>query len=96
MPKLLGRNAVELGIAEMISIVHDSSNVDKLAEILGSKDFLTGQNPTFIDFFAYESFKASKLDESNDRVRAYLERIENLTSEKPKSLSNKSGLTKML
>jgi hypothetical protein len=57
---------------------------------------LTGLNATFIDFFAYESFKASKTDESNDRVRAYLERIESLTSEKPKSSIIKSGLTKML
>jgi hypothetical protein len=26
MPKLLGRNAAELGIAEMISIVHDTNS----------------------------------------------------------------------
>lgn len=59
MPKLLGRNAVELGLAEMVSIVHDSNNVEKLTEILGSKPFITGQNVTFIDFFVFESFKAS-------------------------------------
>ena len=28
MPKLLGRNAAELGIAEMISTVHDSNTHD--------------------------------------------------------------------
>jgi len=78
MPKLLGRNAVELGLAEMISIVHDSQNLERLAEILGSKDFLTGPNPTFIDFFAYESFTTNKTDETNERVKRYLERIESL------------------
>lgn len=55
----MGRNAAELGIAEMISTVEDSwlSNVDfeALVGLLGSKLFLAGPNPTYIDFCVFES-----------------------------------------
>ena len=59
MPQLLGRNAVEYGLAEIISIVHDSwigkPNLFELESMVKDKKFLTGTNVTFIDFCVYDS-----------------------------------------
>ena len=59
MPQLLGRNAVEYGIAEMVSIIHDSwiekPNLNQLEGMISDKKFLTGTNVTFIDFCVYDS-----------------------------------------
>ena len=55
MPKLLGRSPAELGLAEMISVVHDTRPLSEVMELLGSKDFFCGKEPTFIDFCVYDS-----------------------------------------
>ena len=55
----MGRNAAELGISEMISTIEDSWStkieVESLMGLLGSKSFLAGPSPTFIDFCVFES-----------------------------------------
>ena len=59
MPQLLGRNSAEYGISEMISTIQDSwpkdqVDIDALIGLLGSKTFLTGTSPTFIDFCVFD------------------------------------------
>lgn len=54
-PKLLGRTPAELGIAEMISCVHDSRPLPEVMELLRDKPFFCGTEATFIDFCVYDS-----------------------------------------
>lgn len=75
MPKLLGRSPSELGLAEMISIVHDTRPIAEVIELLGNKEFLCGKEPTFIDFCVYDSLVKDGLSTEH---AGYCERVKSL------------------
>ena len=85
MPKLLGRTPQELGLAEMISVVHDTRPLNEVMELLGNKNFLCGENPTFIDFCVYES-----MIENPALNQVYFDRVKELTHVKAVSTSRPS------
>lgn len=100
-PKLLGKTAAEMGLAEMFSLVHDTiGSTQQLVDLLADKKFMVGKEPTWVDFCVYESWvNDTALLESNDRARAYVDRVSNLPKAQElalKALSSTSSSSSML